>query len=193
MRNQGLGPWPRSHAAGIISFGPGGRGSDLSSHRSRGLYAGLLFADSWARSSGIGRRQSAQGAIVNVNIGARSRKPSSSTSAPKRPFAVFRPARSSNTLVFLATYNERDAITPMIDALLGLPVDCDLFDRRRSFDRRDHRHSPFPCGLGAPSRDHGASGQARGRFGPYARLDARATMRIPTHRDARRRFLPRSC
>jgi dolichol-phosphate mannosyltransferase len=63
---------------------------------------------------------------VNVNIGAGSRKPSPSGSAHKRPFAVFRPARSSDTLVFLATYNERDAITPMIDALLGLPVDCDL-------------------------------------------------------------------
>ena len=39
---------------------------------------------------------------------------------------MFRPARSSDTLIFLPTYNERDAIGPMIDALLALPTACDL-------------------------------------------------------------------
>ncbi len=39
---------------------------------------------------------------------------------------MFRPERSSDTLIFLPTYNERDAITPMIDALLALPIGCDV-------------------------------------------------------------------
>jgi dolichol-phosphate mannosyltransferase len=43
-----------------------------------------------------------------------------------KPFALFRPTRSSDTLIVVPTYNERDVITPMIDALLGLPVGCDL-------------------------------------------------------------------
>jgi dolichol-phosphate mannosyltransferase len=39
---------------------------------------------------------------------------------------MFRPVRTSDTLIFVPTYNERDAITPMIDALLALPTAADL-------------------------------------------------------------------
>ena len=62
---------------------------------------------------------------MNVTIAAGSRKPSASLPANK-PFALFRPGRSSDTLIVVPTYNERDVITPMIDALLALPVACDV-------------------------------------------------------------------
>jgi dolichol-phosphate mannosyltransferase len=62
---------------------------------------------------------------VNVTIAAGSRKPSASLPADK-PFALFRPGRSSDTLIVVPTYNERDVITPMINALLALPVVCDV-------------------------------------------------------------------
>jgi dolichol-phosphate mannosyltransferase len=62
---------------------------------------------------------------VNVTIGAGSRKPSPVLPTDK-PFALFRPVRSSDTLIVVPTYNERDVITPMIDALLALPAACDV-------------------------------------------------------------------
>lgn len=62
---------------------------------------------------------------MNLTLAAGGRKPSSSLPAD-RPFALFRATRSSDTLIVLPTYNERDVIAPMIDALLALPVACDL-------------------------------------------------------------------
>jgi dolichol-phosphate mannosyltransferase len=62
---------------------------------------------------------------VNVTVVAGSRKASASLPADK-PLARFRPVRSSDTLIVVPTYNERDVITPMIDALLALPVSCDV-------------------------------------------------------------------
>jgi dolichol-phosphate mannosyltransferase len=44
----------------------------------------------------------------------------------EQPVAVLLPPRSSETLIFLATYNERETIGPMLDALLGLPISCDV-------------------------------------------------------------------
>jgi dolichol-phosphate mannosyltransferase len=39
---------------------------------------------------------------------------------------MLRPARSSETLIFLPTYNECETIGRMIDALLALPISCDV-------------------------------------------------------------------
>ncbi len=43
-----------------------------------------------------------------------------STASPRRP------ARTSDTLIFVPTYNERDSIESLIDQILSLPVRCDL-------------------------------------------------------------------
>ena len=44
----------------------------------------------------------------------------------EQPRAALRPARSSETLIFLPTYNECETIGRMIDALLVLPIACDV-------------------------------------------------------------------
>jgi hypothetical protein len=44
----------------------------------------------------------------------------------KQPLAVLRPTRSSDTLIFLPTYNECETIGRMMDALLALPISCDV-------------------------------------------------------------------
>jgi dolichol-phosphate mannosyltransferase len=44
----------------------------------------------------------------------------------KNTTAAPHPERSSDTLIFLPTYNERETIAPMVDALLALPARCDV-------------------------------------------------------------------
>ena len=87
-----------------------------------------MFADSRpvrAGVAGFGGAANVHDAIVSITLAAGGRNPSSSLPADK-PFALLRPTRSSDALIFLPTYNERDVITPMIDALLALPVGCDV-------------------------------------------------------------------
>jgi len=61
-----------------------------------------------------------------VNVADTSEPLRASPYPDRKPLAMLRERRSSDTLIFLPTYNEHDAITPMIDALLALPGAADL-------------------------------------------------------------------
>ncbi|HXQ84225.1 MAG TPA: polyprenol monophosphomannose synthase [Xanthobacteraceae bacterium] len=54
------------------------------------------------------------------------RRERASLHSAEQPFALLRPTRSSETLIFLPTYNECDTLGRMIDALLALPIACDV-------------------------------------------------------------------
>ena len=54
------------------------------------------------------------------------RRERASLDSAEQPLALLRPTRSSETLIFLPTYNECDTIGRMIDALLALPIACDV-------------------------------------------------------------------
>ena len=54
------------------------------------------------------------------------RRERASLQSAEQPLALLRPTRSSETLIFLPTYNECDTIGRMIDALLALPIAGDV-------------------------------------------------------------------
>ena len=54
------------------------------------------------------------------------RRERASLQSAEQPLALLRPARSSETLIFLPTYNECGTIGRMIDALLALPIAGDV-------------------------------------------------------------------
>ena len=54
------------------------------------------------------------------------RRERASLDSAEQPVALLRPTRSSETLIFLPTYNECDTIGRMIDALLALPIARDV-------------------------------------------------------------------
>jgi dolichol-phosphate mannosyltransferase len=55
-----------------------------------------------------------------------SKRELASLNSAEQPLAALRPTRSSDTLIVLPTYNECETIRRMIDALLVLPISCDV-------------------------------------------------------------------
>ena len=93
-----------------------------------GLYPGLFLVDS---RPAMNRRERA------------------ALDSAEQPLALLRPTRSSETLIFLPTYNECDTIGRMIDALLALPIAGDVLVVD---DRRPTARPAFSCRAPPPSR-----------------------------------------
>jgi len=111
---------------------------------------------------------------------------------PPVRLALVPTARSSNTLIFAPTYNERATIEPLLDALLGLANHCDVLIVDDNSTDGTVNVLVRTGGVRAKAPADCSSRQARHRFGAQVRLGVCASARLREYRDDGRGSIARS-